>query len=109
MKTSSARMAPGRLVLMLLILGISWVLCACGGGEERFTPPPATIIRASEGEKVTFTPAPPAQGTAAPQSQGVTAQPTVVAPASTAEPERSYPLPVVTPKESPTPVQYPAQ
>lgn len=109
MRAHAVQTIPGRLFLVVLMLGISLALAACGGGGERYTPPPATIIRASEGAAATSTPPPPAQGTAAPQPTVATPQPTAAAPVATAEPERSYPLPVVTPKETPTPVQYPAQ
>jgi len=34
---------------------MSYLLLACGGQEENFTPPPATIIRAVEQALPTFT------------------------------------------------------
>ncbi len=81
---------------ILLMALLASALVGCGSDEGAFTPPPPTVIRATEGE--TATPAP--------QSEQPTATPALKATPEPAMPaqERSYPLPTVVPV---TPMAYP--
>ena len=92
----------GKAVLGLLLLGLAIsFMAACGSNDsDFFTPPPATIIRASE--DVTPTSATPTQE-AYPM---VTEAPVAAFPSATIPPE-GYPPVAPTPRESPTPFVYP--
>jgi len=92
----------GKAVLGLILLGLATsFMAACSSNDSGFfTPPPATIIRASE--DVTPTIAPPTKEA----YPVVTAAPSIVFPSATTPPE-GYPAVAPTPRESPTPVVYP--
>jgi hypothetical protein len=94
-----------RKLCVFILLGLVLLTCvACGGGgDENFTPPPATIIRASDGVTPTMVEekAPPT-ATALPLPTSPP-QPTV------ASPTEGYPIPAYTPDLSITPMVYPTK
>ena len=100
-----------RSALMLILLGlVTAYLAACGDdGGESFTPPPATIIRASEDASPTSTVAQPASPTPLPMPPTRPPRPTVARPAEGHPYPYPYPMPVHTPRFSPTPVVYPTK
>jgi hypothetical protein len=84
-----------RAILLMALLASA--LMGCGGDEGAFTPPPPTVIRATEGEVATPAPqAEPSTATPAPK-----ATPELQAPAANNTP---YPIPQFVPV---TPVVYP--
>jgi hypothetical protein len=93
-----------RLLPLFFLLAWATVLFAACGGDDSgyFTPPPATIIRAAEETTpVSSAPEAPKQ-----ESQPAGTLPPPVSGVPSAE-GTSYPLPVPTPEESPTPWVYP--
>lgn len=86
--------------LVVVVIGVMGVAtAACSGKSDDLAPPPATIIRASDSAKPTVT---------AVATQPATTQPaaTPVAPMTSAT-DVDYPLPVVTPALTSTPLTYP--
>jgi hypothetical protein len=75
-------------------------MVACSDDSDFFTPPPATIIRASE--DVTPTIAPPTQ-----EAYPVVTEASITPGPSAATSPEGYPLVAPTPRESPTPFVYP--
>lgn len=87
-------------IVALLPLVIA-ALAACGGEDSRHTPPPATIIRASD----TIAP------TAAPAEKAASPQPSTPQPqeTGTTNPTEVYPPPIGGTPSSETPLPYPAE
>ena len=88
-----------RVLIVLVLLPVALLTLAACDGEASggYTPPPATIIRASD----TMTPSPTATEKAAsptPPQQVVTPGPT-----------EGYPAPVITPRSAGTPEVYPGK
>ena len=99
MMQRNAPRLTGRWRVLLMAGLVAGALLGCGGRETGFTPPPPTIIRATEGEAAT--PAPPVE------------QPTMtLAPKATPQPETPsqdtpYPRPPFITITPGTPVVYP--
>ena len=95
-----------KLLWVLLVLTLSALcLVSCGkkGSDVEYTPPPATVIRASEGQ-----PTAPATSTSTQRPVPPTRpQPPTAAPQETAYPY-PFPQPVGTPRDTPTPFVYPS-
>ena len=107
--TTSQRKPPmglnWRLLGILALLGLAMVSIAACGEPEKVTPPPATIIRASDEIAPTATApeiAPSLTASSLPMPPSRPAMPAQI------KPTKSYPLPVSKPKHSPTPVVYPS-
>lgn len=100
---------PRRLAWTLILMGlVTLCLAGCGDkGAESFTPPPATIIRASEDVTPTSAVVQVASPTPLPMPPTRPPRPTVASPAS----DYPYPYPpqVQLPKISPTPMVYPTK
>jgi hypothetical protein len=90
--------------LVILAVLASVVLSGCGDGGERYTPPPATIIRSSDEAEPTAT-AVPAQ---VPPATQAAAAPTAIPPTPAPEPS-TYPYPYSgqLPGGAPLPTQAP--
>ena len=87
--------------LTMFLLGMASVGCR-SDDSDNFTPPPATIIRASDSAEATATlGAAPATTRQVPPTRPPTSTP--------ASSERDYPIPAGTPRDTPTPIVYPTK
>jgi len=84
-------------LIVVAVLPVALAILGCGGDSSRYTPPPATIIRALD----TVTPSP--------TPTGETPSPTLPQQAPTLSPTEDYPVPVVTPSSPRTPEAYPGK
>ena len=85
----------------MLLLGMASVGCRSDDTDD-YTPPPATIIRASDSAEATVTlGAVPATTRPVPPTRPPTSTP--------ASSERDYPIPAGTPRDTPTPIVYPSK
>ena len=85
-------------VLVAILLGMATVACR-GDDSGGYTPPPATIIRASDSAEPTGT----QEATPAATLQEPPTRPPL------ATPESDYPIPVGTPRNTPTPIVDPTE
>ena len=101
------RTLAGAVLQVLLFVGVLVLAIACDGGEESYTPPPATIIRA--GDEPEPTPIPPAISTSA-TATPLPMPPTIPPRPPVAGAGKGYPYPphVIQPATPPTPIVYPS-
>jgi hypothetical protein len=90
---------------VFILLGLVLLTCvACGGGGDEDFPPPATIIRASDGVTPTAV-----EEKAPPTATALPLPPTIPLQPTAASPTEGYPIPAYTPNLSITPVVYPTK
>ena len=95
-----------RIILVFGLFVLTLVVSACGGDStESYTPPPATIIRASDQAASTATPE-AAEGEATATRPMPPTRPPVQMPTKGGT---DYPLPFVAPEHTATPVVYPTK
>ena len=94
-------------IAVLVALALATLLTACNSSGNNFTPPPATIIRSSEGGEPTttavMTPTPTGTPSAYPAGTSPAAVGDAPASVSTSEHAGSYPLPTLYPTSTPEP------
>ena len=111
-KTRRSSTRPGLIWLLLAMVLVVAALAGCSSDEtESYTPPPATIIRASDQPAPTVAPPKPtvaAQPTVAGESYPLPQPPTLPAAPAASGATTPYPYPLVpTPRYTMTPFVYP--